>query len=150
MNNFYRAVLLGLCAFILPNAGQAAGNQPMECRLLPHHVADPGVAYQSGVDARGKAVAPADLNTAPFDANQTVVIPLSVDLASRMQGSVQGLQLEGNMGYLEIAPNGRVTYNGQDWTPQVYALCGQEIRPPVEGVVPVQTPDGQPAPDVIK
>lgn len=100
---------------------------PPECRLLPEHKADVGVAYQSGVDVHGKSVAPADLNASPSNFTQeTIVVPLTVNLAERLQGlNIQGLQLEGNLGYLEIHPDGRVSHNGQDWTSQVHVLCGK-------------------------
>ena len=117
-------------------------NLPPECRLLTDHKAAPDVAYQPGMYVHGKSVVPADINSpmASSLANQTIVVPLTVDLARRMQNqTVQGLQLDGNLGYLEIHPNGRVSHNGQDWTSQVYVLCGKQ---PVSG-------NGQGAPDVI-
>lgn len=115
---------------------------PPECRLLPEHKADAGVAYQPGVDVQGKSVVPADINSpmASTFANQTIVVPLTVDLADRLQGqNIEGLQLEGNLGYLEIHPDGRVSHNGQDWTSQVYVLCGN----------PLVSGDGQAGADVI-
>ncbi len=115
---------------------------PPECRLLPEHKADANVAYQPGVDVHGKAVVPADINSPAGSslANQTIVVPLTVDLADRLHGqNIQGLQLDGNLGYLEIHPDGRVSHNGQDWTSQVYVLCGKS---PVSG-------DGQADADVI-
>lgn len=134
--------LLGLIVAVPAFAQPIESNVPPECRLLPEHKADAGVAYQPGVDVHGKSVVPADLNSplASSIASQTIVVPLTVDLADRLQGqTIDGLKLEGNLGYLEIHPDGRVSHNGEDWTSQVYVLCG---KPPVSG-------DGQPPADVI-
>lgn len=127
--------------FAMPAMAQTV-QLPPECRLLPEHRPAPDVAYHAGVDVKGKAVVPADLNASPLDvAQQTVVVPLTIDLAERMQGAgADGLKLEGNLGYLEIYPDGRVSHNGQDWTSQVYVLCGKQ---------PI-LPDGQSSEDVIK
>jgi hypothetical protein len=81
-------------------------------------------------------------------AEQTIVVPLTIDLAKRLNHHTKGLNLEATPGFLEIAPSGRVTYNGQDLTSQVHAVCAgnpQEIVPPA-----VAAPDRQTAPDVIE
>ncbi len=108
-----------------------ANDLPPECRLLPAHVprADVSAEYQAGVDVRGKPVVPADINGGYFNDLERVVIPLSVDLAERLKNSnIEGLQLEADLGTLEIYQSGRVSYNGQDWTSQVYAICGETIQ----------------------
>jgi len=138
-----RWVLLTLI-LVLPSIAKAqdvVNTVPPECRMLPDHKPSADVAYKPGVDVHGNPVVPADVNATPFEgANQTVVVPLTVDLAKRMHQAPQGAELEGNLGYLEIHPDGRVVYNGQDWTNQVYVLCGKQ---PVSG-------NGQPPQDVIK
>ena len=144
-----------------PDAG-AEEVLPPECKLLA--VQSPNnsdAAYQPGVDVHGKPVVPVDLNAGQPSAlvPQTVVVPLSVDLAQRLQGhTVEGLQLEAPLGMLEIHPNGRVVYNGQDLTPQVYPLCGQYVppglpRPEPKPQPPVSAPsagNGQAPADTIK
>lgn len=124
--------------FAMTGGVKAQEGQPPECRLLPEHKANASVAYQPGVDVHGKPVVPADLNAAPMDmGRQSVIVPLNIDLAKRLQGSgVQGLNLESTLGFLEIQPNGRVLYNGQDLTTQVYVLCDkkpQENAPSGDG-----------------
>ena len=58
------------------------------------------------------------------------------------------LNLEATPGFLEIAPSGRVTYNGQDLTSQVHAVCAGNTR---ETAAPAAAaPDRQTAPDVIE
>lgn len=128
-------------AIIVPAMAQTVALPP-ECRIFPEHRPAPDVAYRPGMDVHGKPVIPADVNPIPFDAaGQTVVVPLTVDLAERLQGQgIDGLELEGNLGYLEIYPDGRVSHNGRDWTTQVYVLCGKQ---------PI-LPDRQPSEDVIK
>ncbi len=123
----FALVILGLLAFGPVAEAQEESTIPPECRLLPEHKADVGVAYQPGVDVHGKAVVPADVNAIPSDfANQTIVVPLTVNLAERLQNqNIAGLELDGNLGYLEIHPDGRVSHNGQDWTSQVHVLCGK-------------------------
>lgn len=133
-------ITLLLCILSTPAWAQEEDGIPPECRLLPDHKANADVAYKPGVDVHGKPVVPADLNATPMVDTDTIVVPLSVDLAQRINSSVAGLQLEGNLGYLEITKDGRVSHNGQDWTSQVHVLCGKE---------PVSA-DGQPPKDVIK
>lgn len=120
---------------VLGQPASAAGQLPPECRLLPAHVADAGVAYTPGVDAKGRPIVPADINAAPADlGRQTMVIPLSIDMAKRID-TIAGAKLEATQGFLEISPDGRVMFNGQDLTPQAYAVCGR-TAPKLEGVQP--------------
>ena len=123
-------LIAGILFFIPPVFAQ--DNLPPECRLLPVHVprADVSANYRAGVVVHGKAVVPADLNGGHFPNLDHVVIPLSVDLAERLNNSnIQGLQLEAGLGTIEIYQSGRVVYNGQDWTSQVYAICGENYVP---------------------
>lgn len=124
-----------------------------ECRLLPDHKAAADVEYKPGVDIHGKAVVPADINAGPMGDAQTIVVPLTVDLAERLQGlNVPGLAMESTLGFLEISPEGRVNYNGRDLTPQVYVLCGRkgaESLPKPAGEV-VSPSDRQKTPDVLE
>ena len=128
-----------------------ADTLPEECRLLGAHKPGSGMVYQPGVDVHGNPVAPADLNDGTtIDLPDVITVPLTIDLAQRLQNShVEGLQLEAPLGLLEIHKNGRVVYNGQDWTPQIYALCGKEapVLPPRK---PSTADNGQKAADAIK
>ena len=136
--------------FLFPVVAKAEEQKlPPECRVLPDHKAAPGVAYESGVDVHGKAVVPADINASPVAMPENIVVPLSIDLARRLQGlNVTGLNLESTLGFLEVSKDGRVTYNGQDPTPQVYLLCGQKgAETPPETPIP---DNGQKAPDALE
>ncbi len=173
-------VMAGVFGFMPLSAQAAPDYQPPECRLLPDHKAAPDVAYEPGVDVNGRAVVPADLNIAAADlGRQTMVIPLSIDMAQRID-TIAGVKLEGTQGFLEISPDGRVTFNGQDLTPQAYAVCGLKMpdgvastldavvapvaapvlpvrapktpqeRPSVPPTEPPSAPDGQPGADALK
>lgn len=122
---------------------------PPECRVLPEHRAAADVAYKPGVDVKGKAVVPADVNASPLGTDQTIVVPLTIDLAQRLQGmNVPGLNMETTLGFLEFSPDGRVIYNGQDLTSQVHVLCGESIAPAVPAADGQNPPDGLKSPPV--
>lgn len=120
-----------------------------ECRSLTAHKADVGVDYKPGVDVKGRPVVPADINAAVIDVPDMMVVPLSIDLAKRLpSASAKGVDMAGTAGFLEVWKNGRITYNGQDVTPQVYLLCGQKMPENLAPAKPVE--DGQTPADVIK
>lgn len=54
---------------------------PAFCRALVKHTPAADVAYQSGVDARGKPVVPADLDGQPrLDLPEEIVLPITADM----------------------------------------------------------------------
>lgn len=137
-----------LTCFLLVCADAAAFAQegkPEECRLLPPHRPDAGAAYRPGVDVHGKPVVPADLNAPPVMGSGRVIVPLSVDLKKRLENiDMKGIEMDSQLGILEIYPDGRVTYDGADLTPQIHAVCAQ--TPPV----PLAAEAGQDAVNDIK
>lgn len=158
-----KKLVLIAALMVTASAAQAEDIAPMECQLLPVHVAKDDVAYKPGVDVKGKKVVPADLDAPTMDLPKTILIPLSVDMSDKLQNNgVDGAMMEAPLGMLEIHPNGRVVYNGKDLTPQVYALCGRETVPeltpsqaatdPVSAPAPATkaAPDGQAGTDTIK
>ncbi len=142
-------LFLFLFVFAAPMALAQENNLPPECRALPDHKADVGVDYKPGVDVRGRPVVPADINAPVIDVPDMMVVPLSIDLAQRLpSAAAKGLEMTGTAGFLEVWKNGRITYNGQDVTPQVYLLCGQKMP---QNLPPVSVSgDGQTIPNVIK
>lgn len=91
--------------------------QDAVCGALEKHAPDVGVAHQ--VDE--------DVNLTKDNMVPDVVkVPLTVDLAQRI-ASLNGAatQLEAPFGMVEIHKDGRVTYNGEDFTSSVKTLCGQ-------------------------
>ena len=144
------AVSSSLLLLSITGNSLADNNVLPECRILSYHGSFNEAAYKPGVDVRGKSVVPADINAVPMGLDQqTIVVPLTIDLAKRLQNlSVQGLNLEATPGYIEIAPSGRITYNGQDLTTQIHAMCAE--NPPEIGAPVVPVPDRQTAPDIIE
>lgn len=139
--------LLFVIAMSLCTPALAQENLPPECRILKQHKPSADATYQPGVDVHGKPVVPADINAAPpmgLD-GQTMVVPLSIDLAQRLQNlNIAGLDMKGTLGFLEVGPGSRVRYNGQDLTQQVQVLCDQNAAtlPPAA--------DGQTPPDAVE
>ncbi len=83
----------GIAATVLLAATPAAAEpstvrvalQEEACRRLVAHVPAPDVAYRPGVDARGRAVAPADLpGSGGGSWLRPLVVPLTLDLGERI------------------------------------------------------------------
>ncbi len=89
-----------------------------ECRQLVEHTASPGVAYQPGVDVRGRPVAPADLASsgAQIQAPQNFTIDLKTSLAGKygIPSNSPLLDPSVEVGKITVEDGGRrVLYNGQ-------------------------------------
>lgn len=83
-----------------------------DCRRLVRHEPAPDVAYQPGVDVRGRPVAPADLSEAPqVRLPDEIVIPLAVDV---MKGRRSGSAVDAyaGVGTLTVR-NGRAYFNDE-------------------------------------
>lgn len=107
------------------------------CKLRSQHVAAPNTAYQPGVDAQGRAVAPADVSASPSAVPDVVRIPMTVDLAQRLGSVPAGAEMKAATGMIEIYKDGRVSFNGQDMTEVAVVLC--------DGKVPAQQAATAPA-----
>ncbi len=117
-----------------------------ECAVPKQKQADVGAEYVPGVDVNGVQVVPADVNGAAPSAviPSPMVVPVTVDLAERIGISAEGVEMRGNVGFLEIYPDGSVFYNGQDLTQKINDSCGKrDILPPAPD-------DGQKRPDTIE
>jgi hypothetical protein len=111
-----------------------------------------GAAYVPGVDAHGKPVVPADMNAGTGSDADIIKIPLSIDLARRLNVP-RGAEMETSAGTIEIHKDGRVTANGMDMTSQSRAICGMpEIAPaaaPEKVAAPAAPVIQPPAPPVV-
>lgn len=148
MNKIFPLLTLFLLSFPA-YAQEKSENKYDVCKLLPKHTPADDVAYQAGADVNGNAVVPADLNAAPMaEVLNVIKVPLNVDLAQNVAAlQEQGIQLEAPLGMLDIYQDGRVLYNGQDWTTPVMMLCGKshkvvteeiiEVLPTVEPTAPI-------------
>ena len=109
-----------------------------DCSQLARHVAVDDTTYQPGIDVNGNAVTPADLNgSAQIPAPDAIIIPLTLDLASRL-----GIPPGGNADYLArpvigdvvVARDGRVTFNGTPLTSdaqyELSQLCQRVTKRP--------------------
>lgn len=107
---------LGLFALALQGASaQTIVVDNAACRALTvaHQPAD-DVGYKPGVDARGRAVAPADLNApAPPVLAPEFTFNLNVDLAPYLPSGSRLFQPQLNVGRVTIGPTGAVLFNGQ-------------------------------------
>jgi hypothetical protein len=73
-------ILLILIAILFSFTAQAAELRmdTSVCQQVTRHVPDASVAYQPGVDANGKKVAPADINASPL--NNTLINQVAIKL----------------------------------------------------------------------
>ena len=129
-----------------------AQNDLALCKLRAQHTASPGAAYQPGVDVHGNPVMPADVNAAPSMVPDVIRIPMTVDLAQRLGTVPAGMELKADTGMVEIHKDGKVIFNGQDFTTQSVAVCGNEVpasaqaaiapatEPPTKIIVPQDAP----------
>jgi hypothetical protein len=98
------------------------------CQMLPQHVPADNVAYQPGVDVRGRAVAPADINKVVKDDFDAVDIPVEYNVVSSLGGLPAGSQAQPLVAMVRIYKDGRVHYNGNDLTAQAQTLCSTQSR----------------------
>ena len=101
------------------------------CGTLSHQAA-PDVAYQDGVDAKGWAVAPADLNPPPLEASDfdTVGIHLSPSIRNYVEEERYNLdagETELMLGTIEVHRDGAATLNGKPLSaPDTLTECGDK------------------------
>ncbi len=122
------AVILGLWLVAAASTGTAWAEQPYvtitqdDCQRLVRHLPAADVAYQPGVDVRGRPVAPADLGAAepgaapPLALPQAVIIPIEVDLFDRFGIPAGGVNFEADAFIGEVTVDlatGEAFFNGQ-------------------------------------
>ena len=132
MRNLIAIVLV----LALPATAAAAETLTMskaECRKLVRHQPSADVAYQPGVDVRGRRVAPADLGGGTTIAvPQEIEIPITVELEKTIGAAASGLyKPEANIGKV-VYKNGRAWFNGQPLetgaNADVVAACRRKIN----------------------
>jgi len=122
--------LMGVSFLVLICLASPALADPSVVCSVRAQQASKSAAYQPGVDARGNAVAPADVGGASAMAMPQIMrIPLTVDVAERMNRVLpDGVKLEANMGLIEIMPGGKVMINGRDLSASTDAMCASIAR----------------------
>lgn len=114
------------------------------CPDLVPHVPDAGVAYTPGVDARGNAVAPADLGGNDWSHITAAVahdIVIRIDLADRLglgdDGTYEGLLPVGNV---SVNERGEVLFNGRVLVPEDARAVRTACREGARVVLPTAKP----------
>jgi hypothetical protein len=87
-----------------------------DCRRVTRHLPDPSVAYQPGVGAGGRRVAPADLSPPQPIVPATPVFTLGVDLQQRF-GLPSSLEADLPIGVVTVE-NNRLLLNGRPLGPE--------------------------------
>ncbi|MGZ9097988.1 MAG: hypothetical protein ACXW30_06815 [Micavibrio sp.] len=110
---------------IVTVAMPAMANPSVLCSVRANYeAAGSGAAYQPGVDVDGKPVAPADTSAPVNVVPQTLRIPLTVDLAQRLNEVLPDTaKLETEVGVVEVRQDGHVIINGKDLTGPAIAMC---------------------------
>jgi len=87
-----------------------------DCRALVKHVPDPSVAYQPGVDVRGKKVKPADLGGgSSWQVPESITIDIMIDIADKF-GIGTGGRFKGEASIAAVTVNtktGEVLLDGK-------------------------------------
>lgn len=127
-----RIFILLYCALFAVSAQAQNITQRVElCHVLDKHVPDDDVTYKPGVDVKGNAVAPADLNGgSDFELPETIKIPLTINLAEEfdIDGEYTEDSLNAPLGMIEVRMDGAVIYNGQDISSQAMVYCEESHR----------------------
>ncbi len=101
-----------------------------DCARLIEHVPAPDVAYQPGVDAYGRAVAPADLNgDTAIQVPETLHIPIEIDLQERLGIPADPALYESDIPIGEVVyRNGRLTFEGRPLQDQAAAELSRRCQ----------------------
>ncbi len=135
------ACLLGVVAATLAFASPSRAAESVviisrgDCARLAVHQPAPDVAYQPGVDARGRPVAPADLpgSNPPIAMPDEIAIDITVEIQKRfgIPANSAFFKPEARVGTIVVKPDGSATFNGQPLTsPEsraLAALCQGQI-----------------------
>ena len=107
----------------------------VDCRKLVRHQPSADATYKPGVDARGRKVAPADINGAPqIRVPDTITFDAAADLR-RFGIPATSPLFEPNvpLGRVDVLQDGRVFFNGERLgDPEIAALeelCSQAAKP---------------------
>jgi hypothetical protein len=106
----------------------------IDCRKLIRHQPSADVAYKPGVDARGRPVAPADINGAPqIRVPEVITFDAAVDLRRFGIPATSPLfQPNVSIGRVDVLQDGRVFFNGERLgNPEIAALeelCSQAAK----------------------
>ena len=120
--NFFYVFTLTLA--ILPVLTVPAGAATViitetDCAALVRHVAEPGVAYEPGIDVNGRPVVAADLGDTPeIKLPEEIAIAITVDIDKRFNipRTPDLFRPEATIGTVIVKKDGRAYFNGQPLT----------------------------------
>lgn len=126
------AAVLTALAWAEARAGVLARITGADCRYITNHVAEPGVAYEPGIDVHGNAVAPADIDDGGgLELRRAFTIDIELNIAERLGIPSDSARFrdDANIGVLEV--RGRELYfNGHRLAPDaagpVAAACSRQ------------------------
>ncbi len=111
-----------LPVFTVPAGAATVIITKADCAALVRHVAEPGVAYEPGVDVNGRPVVPADLGDTPeIELPEEIVIAITVDIDKRFNipPTPDLFRPEAYIGTVIVKKDGRAYFNGQPLTSEV-------------------------------
>jgi hypothetical protein len=122
------------------------------CALLPAYHSGADASYKPGVDVRGNAVAPANVDGRPVIVKNVVRIPVTVDLAQRFNiPNFNQQELGTPLGMVEVdINNGTVTYNGENLTDNAMTVCSRAEQYPKAPLPSAHVKKSQSAPTEAK
>lgn len=139
----FERVMLGiLILFVSAPAWAADTDKTLFCkRYAQAHQPSDDVRYKPGVDIKGKAVAPADLNSGLNTSTlYPVRIPIVMDMIERYGLDMpEGVMGEAYIGEIAVYEDGRTTFNGEDISANMQTYCLEYISQP-EGKMPDNSP----------
>lgn len=123
------AFFVALIGFTAPAFAEDVSIRTL-CQMLPQHVPAASVNYLPGQDVHGRPVAPADVNKVLRNNFDAVEIPVEYSVLNSLNASLPaGSQIQPTVAILRVYHDGRVSYNGQDLTPQAQSLCSGSSQP---------------------
>ena len=116
---FLAIACLALAPLLASAAPTTVTIKRADCAALVEHRPAPDVAYLPGVDGRGRAVVPADLEPHQLALPEIFTIDITVDLFERLCIPPQGAANfvgEARVGVVELDAENRFTVNGKPIT----------------------------------
>lgn len=129
------AALTGGANFSLAKTPDTVVIDHATCQALVRYAPADDVMYQPGVDVHGKPVVEADINATSIKPPEIIRFNISVDVAAYAGIDVPaGTEMQANAGTVEVAPDGRMTFNGApvggDAEAALHALCKEARKKP--------------------
>lgn len=131
--SFSRPIAVLSLGLIVVWAGPASA-RPDACAQVLRHSPSPDVAYRAGVDVKGRAVIPADLEPPAFDLPEEITFEILIPMRRADAGRFDRRDYYGEAlaGLLTLHGDGRVSINGRPLErPQQEALraaCDASLR----------------------